>query len=126
MLGAIELKGDPESAKAARIFVAEKLGPAHPALDDVALLVSEVVTNSVVHSDSQNGGKITLALAVCPGLIHVDVVDAGGAEAPQIRDDDFGEGGRGLRIVRTLAHRWGVHQDDTYRTVWFQVRAVSV
>ncbi len=68
LLGVMELKGEAESAKLARGFVSEKLGGAHPALDDVTLLVSEVVTNAVVHSDSRNGGKIILALADCHEL----------------------------------------------------------
>ncbi|WP_214411782.1 ATP-binding protein [Sphaerisporangium fuscum] len=121
LLGVTQLKGDPASAKSARAFVGEKLGEDHPALDDVTLLVSEVVTNAVVHSDSRNGGRITLALADCHDFIHVEVLDAGGDDVPRIRDDESGEGGRGLRIVRMLAHRWDVRQDATGRTVWFQV-----
>ncbi|MEU9887152.1 ATP-binding protein [Sphaerisporangium sp. NPDC051011] len=100
----------------------ERLGRAHPALEIVTLLVSEAVTNSIVHSDSKNGGKITLAIADCHDFIHVDVVDAGGKEVPRVRDDELGEGGRGLQIVQALAYRWDVHEDATSRTVWFQVK----
>ncbi|MEU9886373.1 ATP-binding protein [Sphaerisporangium sp. NPDC051011] len=105
----------------AREFVRKRLGDDHPALDTVTLLVSEVVSNAVVHSNSRNGGKVTLALADCHDFVHVDVVDAGGEEAPRVRDDESGESGRGLLIVQTLASGWGVRQDLTSRTVWFQV-----
>ncbi|WP_181871478.1 ATP-binding protein [Sphaerisporangium album] len=121
MLGVIELAGEPRSAGMAREFVREKLGDDHPALDTVTLLVSEVVTNAVVHSNSRNGGKVTLALADCHDFVHADVIDAGGEEVPRVRDDESGEGGRGLHIVQALASGWGVRQDLTSRTVWFQV-----
>ncbi|GII77578.1 hypothetical protein Sru01_25600 [Sphaerisporangium rufum] len=121
LLGAIELKGTPESAGLARTFVSDKLGQTHPALDDVTLLVSEVVTNSIVHSDSAHGGKITVVLADCHDFVHVDVVDAGGGDGPHLRDDESGEGGRGLHIVHMLAHRWAVRRHATGRTLWFQV-----
>ncbi|GII64408.1 hypothetical protein Skr01_44930 [Sphaerisporangium krabiense] len=121
LLGVTELIGTPESASRARAYVREKLGADHPALDDVTLLVSEVVTNAVVHSDSRNGGRITLALADFHGFIRVDVVDAGGGAIRRAHDDPFAERGRGLLLLETLAHRWNVHKTSTERTVWFDV-----
>ncbi|MFC6081366.1 ATP-binding protein [Sphaerisporangium aureirubrum] len=120
--GVIELAGEVRSAGIARDFVREKLGCDHAVLDTVTLLVSEVVTNAVVHSDSRNGGTITMTIADSGDFVHVDVVDAGGDEVPQVRDEEFGEGGRGLRIVQALASGWGVRQYATDRTVWFQVK----
>ncbi|MET8158023.1 ATP-binding protein [Sphaerisporangium sp. NPDC005289] len=122
LLGVIELAGIPESASLAREYVRDKLGDGHPALDDVTLLVSEVVTNAVVHSDSRNGGTVTLAIADCHDLVHVDVVDAGGDTVPHVRGELCAEGGRGMMLVGTLSHRWDVHEDAAGRTVWFQVR----
>lgn len=122
LLGVTDLAGTPESASTARDFVRLKLGEDHPALDDVTLLVSELVTNSVLHSNSKNGGKITLAIADCHDLIHVDVTDAGAPTAPEIRQDDLSEGGRGLMLVHQISHKWAVHDDPAGRTVWFQVK----
>ncbi|MET8144492.1 ATP-binding protein [Sphaerisporangium sp. NPDC005288] len=122
LLGVMDLVGAPESVSVAREFVKAKLGKDHPALDDVTLLVSELVTNSVLHSNSRNGGRITLALADCRDLIHVDVVDAGGQTAPEVHGDMYAEGGRGLMLVQTLSHRWAVHDDAAGRTVWCQVK----
>ncbi|MDH2430040.1 ATP-binding protein [Sphaerisporangium sp. TRM90804] len=121
LLGVIELAGHPASVSSAREYVRAKLGDDHPALDDVTLLVSEVVTNAVVHSDSRNGGKVTLALADCHDVIHVDVVDAGGDTVPHVRGDETAESGRGLLLVDALAYRWDVYEDTAGRTVWFQV-----
>jgi anti-sigma regulatory factor (Ser/Thr protein kinase) len=121
LLGVIELPGSPESASKARAYVREKLGNRHPALEDVTLLVSELVTNAILHSDSKDGGKVTLAIADAYGLIHVDVVDAGGRSSPRPCEDVLAEGGRGLMLVESLSHKWSVHEDDTGRTVWFEV-----
>ncbi|MFC7382903.1 ATP-binding protein [Sphaerisporangium rhizosphaerae] len=122
LLGAIDLIGSPESVSLARAYVREKLGREHPALHDVTLLVSEVVTNAVVHSDSGNGGTVTLVLADRHEFIHVDVVDAGGGDAPRVCCDLYGEGGRGLLLVQEISHRWDVLQHPAGRTVWFQVK----
>ncbi|MFC4533648.1 ATP-binding protein [Sphaerisporangium dianthi] len=122
LLGVIELVGSPESVSQAREFVRAKLGEAHPAIDDVTLLVSEVVTNAVLHSDSRNGGKVTLAIADCHDFVHVDVVDAGGRSAPRVCGETLAEGGRGLMLVDLISQRWDVHEDDAGRTVWFDVK----
>ncbi|MFC4588306.1 ATP-binding protein [Sphaerisporangium corydalis] len=101
----------------------QKLGANHPALDDVTLLVSELVTNALIHSNSRNGGRITLAIADCHDRIHVDVVDAGGENIPQVCEDImFAEGGRGLMLVKLMSCAWNVYEDSAGRTVWFQVK----
>jgi anti-sigma regulatory factor (Ser/Thr protein kinase) len=122
LLGVIHLAGSPESVSHAREYVKAKLGERHPALDDVVLLVSELVTNAVVHSDSKNDGTVTLALADHQELVHVDVVDAGAETAPHVGGDVLAEGGRGLMLVDLIAHRWNVHEDGHGRTVWFEVK----
>ncbi|MFC4591092.1 ATP-binding protein [Sphaerisporangium corydalis] len=99
LLGVTDLIGSPESVSLAREYVRQKLGDKHPALDDVILLTSEVVTNACVHSDSRDGGTVTLAIADCVDLIEVDVVDAGGETAPRVCGDLLAEGGRGLMLV---------------------------
>jgi anti-sigma regulatory factor (Ser/Thr protein kinase) len=122
LLGVIDLAGRPESVSLARKYVRGKLGGDHPALDDVTLLVSEIVTNSLIHSDSRDGGTVTLAIADCFDRIHVDVVDAGGQSIPRVYSDIFAEGGRGLLLVDAISLKWGVYQDDAGRAVWFEVR----
>jgi anti-sigma regulatory factor (Ser/Thr protein kinase) len=122
LLGVIGLEGNPESVAHARRFVKRKLGESHPALDDVTLLVSELVTNSVIHSNSRNGGSVTLAIADCHDLVHVDVADAGGENIPQVREDLSAECGRGLMLVDLISSAWNVHEDAAGRTVSFQVK----
>ncbi|MEU4411184.1 hypothetical protein AB0F88_42330 [Streptosporangium sp. NPDC023963] len=51
----------------------------HPHTDDALLLLTELVTNSVRHSDSGRcpSGRITIAVAHHDGTLHIDVIDAG-------------------------------------------------
>jgi anti-sigma regulatory factor (Ser/Thr protein kinase) len=127
LLGTIELAAVPESVSAARRFVRERLGGEHPALDDVTLVVSELLANSVRHSDSRWGGSVMVALADAFDRIHVDVVDAGSAGVPRMRvvdDEPGGEllvSGRGLWLVKEHSLGWGVYDDEAGRTVWCQV-----
>ncbi|MEV4186823.1 ATP-binding protein [Streptosporangium canum] len=119
----VTLRGVPESVSTARHRVRELLGEGHPASDDVVLLVSEVVTNSVVHSGSGGGGRVAMTVAVSSGAVLVEVSDAGsGLSAPHVRNEPDAESGRGMFLVDLLADRWGIRDDDGGpRTVWFEV-----
>jgi anti-sigma regulatory factor (Ser/Thr protein kinase) len=121
LLGSLELPGRGESVSEARQFIRKILGADHPSLDNTTLLVSELVTNSVVHSDSRGGGTVTVVVTEGAGVIRVEVVDAGSDKEPQVRVDPCAEGGRGLFLVDALAACWGVHDHAGGRTVWFEV-----
>jgi anti-sigma regulatory factor (Ser/Thr protein kinase) len=120
----VTLRGVPESVAVARHRVMELLGEGHPASDDVVLLVSEVVTNSVVHSGSSGGGRVAMTVAVGSEAVLVEVRDVGsGTSAPHVRNDPEAENGRGMFLVDLLAARWGVQDDVSrgFRTLWFEV-----
>ena len=77
------------------------------------LLVSELVTNAVKYSR----GDVTLRLVNEKALV-CEVIDNSGA-LPRLRQpssDD--ESGRGLQVVRQLAHRWGARRTATGKVVW--------
>ena len=77
------------------------------------LLVSELVTNAVKYSR----GDVTLRLVNEKALV-CEVIDNSGA-LPRLRQaggDD--ENGRGLQVVRQLAHRWGARRTATGKVVW--------
>jgi two-component sensor histidine kinase len=81
-----------------------------------ALLVSELVTNSVEHA----AGAVTLRAMWAGEVFRVDVSDHGGG-VRVARDPDVS--GRGLAIVDALATDWGVTQfDGTGRVTWFELR----
>ena len=115
--------GRPEQAATVRAFLAAALAGC-PAADDVVLMADELVSNAIQHSRSGGpGGTFRLRLTVRPGSsAHVEVADAGGnwtgSGGEPLADEDRLRG-RGLRIVGALAATWGVHGDETGRTVWF-------
>ncbi|GAA3442431.1 ATP-binding protein [Planomonospora venezuelensis] len=123
-----EFPGVPASVSEARAWAREQLAGrvSGDTLDVALLLLSEVFTNSVVHSDSGRlpGGSVTVYLGALDGLAHVEVIDDGSATTmPFLRAAaPDGESGRGLALVDLLAARWSVHHDEeTGTAVWFQV-----
>ncbi|MEU4836533.1 ATP-binding protein [Streptosporangium sp. NPDC023615] len=95
-------------------------------LDTVELLVSEVVTNSFLYSDSGGDpdGLITVGVGVGRGVIHVEVIDAGSlVNVPAMRpakDEDLG--GRGLALVHQLSKGWGTdYAPEIGRALWFHL-----
>jgi len=114
--------GRPEQVSVARAFIRQVLGVGHPGTERATLLTSELVTNSVNHSDSRlEGGTITVTVRTTPGRVRVEVQDDGGPTAPTMRcDDDLAEAGRGLRLVDAYALTWDYHQVGTRMVTWFE------
>jgi serine/threonine-protein kinase RsbW len=78
--------GKPESAGAARAWAARHLA-ACPNADDVVLAVSELVTNSAIHSRSAAAGTIEVRMVIWPGQwVGVTVSDDGPALPAGFRD----------------------------------------
>ena len=77
-------------------------------LIDLALLVSEMVTNSVKHSDRSNR-QVDVSIRAGPDAVLVEARDSGpGFEPiPLQAAPPPGAGGWGLFILDRLATRWG-------------------
>lgn len=91
-------------------------------LDDALLLISELVTNSLLHG----GPPIVLAIDCDGDALHVRVRD-GAPDKPVARaPGEDAEGGRGVALVDLISDTWGVEPvaDDhgTGKEVWFQLR----
>jgi anti-sigma regulatory factor (Ser/Thr protein kinase) len=101
------IHGRPEQVSVARAFVREVLGISHPGLERVTLLTSELVTNSVSHSNSGlDSGTIAVTVRAAADLVRVEVTDDGGPAEPAVcRDDDLAETGHGLRLVQAYSGR---------------------
>jgi len=114
--------GRPEQVSVARAFIRQVLGVGHPGIERATLLTSELVTNSVNHSDSRlEGGSITVTVRTAGGRVRVEVQDDGGQTAPTLRsDDDLAEAGRGLRLVDAYSLTWDYHQVGTRMVTWFE------
>ncbi|MGW4518117.1 ATP-binding SpoIIE family protein phosphatase [Streptomyces sp. NPDC004393] len=88
--------------------------------DDEELLVSEVVTNGLVHGDSD----VYIYVHKYPERIRVEVRDSDPHLAQTVtvpREEDQAEGGRGLVIVSALASAWGNSPSGRGKTVWFEL-----
>jgi anti-sigma regulatory factor (Ser/Thr protein kinase) len=92
--------------------------------DDAILVASELVTNAVVHSGGSPGDTIRVRAVLVGGDVSISVHDPGlSGDTPQLRDTDVTQaGGRGLRIVKQLARRWGFELDRGHR-VWAELAA---
>ncbi|MEU6085065.1 ATP-binding protein [Streptomyces sp. NPDC047108] len=77
--------------------------------DGAELVVSELVTNAICHTDSDTIG---CELRVAGALLRVEVADEGWASTAPLAHpgpvDLDGEGGRGLLLVDALSRTWGV------------------
>jgi anti-sigma regulatory factor (Ser/Thr protein kinase) len=97
---------EPRQVGVARAALAGWLGGDSRA-DEAVLVVSEFVTNSVLHSASRHGGSFVLRVEVGQGRLRIEVEDAGGPWHMRPNDD-----GRphGLDVVAALAGagNWGI------------------
>lgn len=143
---------EPASVRGARDFCRSALTGWHLSdlMDTAQVVVSELVTNGVLHA----GSALTLTLSVASDHLEVAVSDAS-SERPQVRphrqdlhadldqlmptfgqhrDDDraprfhVGDagavvGGRGLLLVEALAADWGVEPSDAGKAVWARLPA---
>jgi len=101
----------------------EGLAPELPAavLEDVRLLVSELVTNSVRHARLDQSGQVELVVDIDPDTVRVEVVDPGpGFERTEIVPSIYQTSGWGLYFVGEIADRWGVFNDGATH-VWFEM-----
>jgi len=114
--------GRPEQVGVARAFVRQVLGYGHPGTERVTLLTSELVTNSVNHSESRlEGGTITVTVRTSADCVRVEVRDDGGPSAPRLcAEEDLAEAGRGLRLVEAYSLMWDHYQNGAGRVTWFE------
>jgi anti-sigma regulatory factor (Ser/Thr protein kinase) len=111
--------GVPASAGRARRFVAAALADAgRPEATEVAvLLVSELVSNAVLHA----GTELEVVARVHPDRLAVEVHDGAGGQATRRRYGATSATGRGLLLVEELARDWGTVVTDDGKFVWFEL-----
>ena len=113
-----------EVGRARRFVVDTATAVGQQALSDVVeLLISELVTNVVLHAA---GDAMRIHVAWAPPTFRVEVTDDSTA-APQRRHYAQEAGtGRGLALVDSLASAWGSDPHDDGKSVWFEVVADAV
>jgi len=115
--------GRADQVAQARRFAVDALGPLFGLRDVVSLLVSEAVTNALLHSASgRDHGTFTVAYALSRARLRMEVHDGGAATLPRRRPHDLDSiSGRGLGLLDALADRWGHRGDERGRVVWFEL-----
>ncbi len=88
----------------------------------VVLLVSELVTNAVLHGGPHApGANVGLAIVVGADRIRIEVGDAG-ENIPVVGDGALDRPtGRGLILVENLGTRWGCEPSGAGKVVWVEV-----
>jgi anti-sigma regulatory factor (Ser/Thr protein kinase) len=120
----IGLQRTPEAPSVARAAVAGFFEERHiepDALATLRLLVSELVSNAVLHSDAPSSSDIQLCVHLLEeSAVRVEVIDRGNGFTPQPTAGVPYGGGYGLYLVEKQAAHWGVDQTDGTR-VWFEM-----
>ena len=87
----------------------------HERCDEARLVVSELVTNAVVHA----GTTIELDVVVREDVLRIEVTDCG-ADRPHVWTEGD-TSGRGLPIVEAIGDAWGVLDLGSAKTVWCEL-----
>ena len=115
--------GDDAPTRARRSVRAQLEGhiPASKATD-AALLVSELVTNSVVHANVGPRRAVTVELTTLDDRVRIAVTDPGSRLRPRLlAPHPETPGGLGLVLVDELCETWGVWQDVGLTCVWCEL-----
>lgn len=98
----------------------------HPQLaDDLALTVSELVTNAVIHGATGRGSRVQVTYALLEDRLRVEVRDAADGRPLLFQNRaaraELHTLGRGLTVVAALSHRWGVIPRVIGKSVWAEL-----
>lgn len=126
----LKLLAARRAPRLARAFAADTLeawAVGAERVDAVQLVVSELVTNAVLHAPESH--TITLELFMSGNDLRVTVSDDSERQ-PERRDHRApvtAESGRGVEIVDALADRWGTElRPPAGKTVWCDLKADPV
>lgn len=89
---------------------------ASPLLEDALLVVTELVTNAVLHGR----GAPLLRLRTAPARLRIEVADE--SPRPPKRRTSGPDGGWGLALVELLTAEWGVVRSGRGKVVWCELR----
>lgn len=139
----LEIGTDPMEVGKARRWARARLARCGVAEADeqlaetVVLLVSELVTNAVVHT----GRPAVLSMSLSgrgracdgsgpgpgaeAGALRVEVADASRTAPTPRHAEGEDTGGRGLELVSGLADRWGWHHEGEGKRIWCEFDHLS-
>ncbi len=118
----LEVGADPAEVGRARRWARSRLagsgiGDDEPLAETLVLLISELVTNAVVHT----GCPAVLRMLFGGPGVRVEVADT--SDRAPARRQACGEdtGGRGLELVDGLADRWGWQREGSGKRIWCEI-----
>ncbi|WP_405870954.1 SpoIIE family protein phosphatase [Streptomyces sp. NBC_00005] len=116
-------QAEPERVAVARQQLRELLHdwPSSDQVDSAVLLVSEMLTNVLVHTDAN-----ALLLAEVRGELggrrmRVGVTDTSDDLPHKRRPGELASSGRGLVLIELLADAWGVDPQGEGKSIWFEL-----
>jgi anti-sigma regulatory factor (Ser/Thr protein kinase) len=125
-LNSLSLRPDPSAPRVARRRLKAILRDVPSrALDDILLLTTELLTNSLRHAELDPNDRVRLVVKSTKSAVRVAITDPGHGEVFAARHPGpHDTGGRGLLLVAEMSDRWGVDRSQA-TTVWFEVSLVE-
>ncbi|WP_087927632.1 ATP-binding protein [Streptomyces albireticuli] len=129
----MEVRADPAEVGRARKWARSRLagsgiGVDEPLAETLILLISELVTNAVVHTGCPAVLRMLFpdvgpagAAECCAGTVRVEVADISSRPPRRRRAEGDDTGGRGLELVDGLADRWGWQPEGNGKRIWCEV-----
>jgi anti-sigma regulatory factor (Ser/Thr protein kinase) len=110
--------GEPDAVSQARRFtVAVLSGFPDEVVSDAELIVTELVTNALLHADP----PVLLRVRRRDHLARIEVHDRGSRPPLRIRDAGEAMTGRGLALVAALSRTWGADRQASGKVVWAEL-----
>ncbi|MDT3724810.1 SpoIIE family protein phosphatase [Streptomyces sp. DSM 41972] len=116
-------QAEPERVAEARQQLRELLHdwPDEEQKDSAVLLLSEVLTNVLVHTDADALLVTDVTGETGRRQIRVEVTDTGGDLPHKRRPGEMASSGRGLMLIELLADTWGVAPRGEGKSIWFEL-----
>ncbi|MHA4775825.1 ATP-binding protein [Streptomyces sp. MSC1_001] len=119
----LEVGPDPAEVGRARRWARSRLagsgiGADEPLAETLVLLISELVTNAVVHTGCP---AVLRMLFAAEGGVRVEVADTSDRPPRPRHAEGEDTNGRGLELVDGLADRWGWEPEGVGKSIWCEV-----
>jgi anti-sigma regulatory factor (Ser/Thr protein kinase) len=122
----LEIEADPAEVGRARRWARSRLaccgiGTDEPLAEVLLLLISELVTNAVVHTGAPAVLRMLSPGRQAPGAVRVEVTDMSSCPPRQRHAEGDDTNGRGLELVSGLADRWGWQREGAGKRIWCEL-----